>query len=195
MNPESNMKRFWSIFLPTPLQAVMSFIVALVVILFVQRQALITHFADGQILETTTTKQLNLQVANILGLSIVGQAAIIFFWAIVGLGAYLIVWVLHNALISARNEVIITTAYTNQKGSRFNIAGMALKIVALIAAVFSIATIPYGLNFWLSLWQELFQAQLSLAGFGLALVSIVGFAAELYLSFILFQVMINRFRS
>lgn len=195
MNSATKLSQFWTLLLPTPLQAVISFVLSLVVILVVQKQALTQHFGGGQIFEPATSRQINLQVANILGLSIVGQVAIIFFWAIVGLIAYLLVWLLHNALISARNEVIITTSYTNKKGSRFNFIGLLTKLASAIAVIFSITIIPFGLNFWLSLWQELLRTEFSIIASSFAFLSIIGFAAELYISFLLFQVMINRFRA
>lgn len=180
--------------LPTPLQAVITVVISLVWILLLQREALLQHFAGGGGLEPATSHQLNLQVANVLGLSIVGQAAIIIFWSIIGLGAYLIVWWFNNLLIGARNQVIIKTSYANQAIKGINLIGPLLKLIFLGLLIAAVATIPYGINYWLSLWQELLTASFGWYGVALAVGSIAGFAAELYITFLLFQFAINRFR-
>lgn len=194
MNSSSELKRLIAIVVPTPLQAIGAFIISLVAILALQRQALLLHFGAGQLLEPAVTKQFNLQVAHVLGLSLVGQFAIIVFWAVVGLVAYLVVWLLNNAFIEARNEVIVDTSYTNKNRHGFDFLGMILKLITLAAMVASTAILPYGLNTWLRLWQELLTNAFSLHAFALAFGSVIGFAAELYLSFMLFQVMVDRFR-
>jgi hypothetical protein len=181
--------------LPTPLQAAMAFVASLGWMLLLQREALLQHFVGGDILPPATTHQINLQVSHVLGLSLVGQAVIILFWSIVGLGAYLIVWWVNNLIIGARNQVILRTAYTNKASRGINVLGPLLKIAFLVALVISVATIPYGLNAWLRLWQELLSGPFGWHGTALALGSVVGFATELYISFMLFQFTANRFRS
>jgi hypothetical protein len=183
MNNPSSIKAFFVLIIPTPLQATGALVIALFGMLALQRHALLQHFGGGETIEPAATHQFNLQVAHVLGLSLVGQFAIIVFWSIVGLAAYLLVWLLNNALINARNEVIIGTSYTNQKGPRFHPINTLLKIVALIAMVASTAALPYGLNAWLRLYALV-----------LAVAGVLGFAVELYLSFMLFQIMVDRFR-
>ncbi len=194
MNTESPAKNFFAILIPTPVQASLAFLVSLFTALAFQREALLQHFTGGASLVPAETKQLNLQVLHFLGLSLVGQAVIIIFWAIVGLGAYLIVWFVHNGIINARNKVIIRTQYTNQTKTGIQPISLILKAAALIAAITAIATLPIGLNAWLGLWQKLLSEQFGWIGVLLATASIFGFAAEIYLSFMLFQVMIDRFR-
>ncbi|MEO7617710.1 MAG: hypothetical protein ABIS59_02610 [Candidatus Saccharibacteria bacterium] len=194
MNNTSPVKTFFDLVIPTPLQATGAFVISLFGMLALQRHALLQHFGGGEEIAPAATRQFNLQVAHVLGLSLVGQVAIIIFWSIVGLVAYLLVWLLNNALINARNEVIIGTSYTNQKGPRFHPINLLLKAVALVAMVASTAALPYGLNAWLRLWQELLTASFSWHALGLVFASILGFAVELYLSFMLFQIMIDRFR-
>ena len=194
MNNPSPFKIFVDVIIPTPLQATGAFVIALFGMLALQRQALWQHFGGGDTIDPVATHQFNLQVAHILGLSLVGQVAIIIFWSIVGLVAYLLVWLLNNALINVRNEVIIDTTYINQKGPRFHPVGIILKIVALAAMLASTATLPYGLNIWLRLWQELLNNSFSLHALSIAFGAVIGFAFELYLSFMLFQLMVDRFR-
>ena len=183
--------------LPTPLQAALAFIIALAWILVLQRQALLQHFVGGAVLPPSTTRQINLQVANVLGLQLVGQAAIILFWSIIGLAAYLIVWWVNNLFIGARNQVIITTSYTNQarRGLGIDFIGGLTRLIFVALLIASVATIPYGLNAWLGLWRELLTSSLGVSGVALAGASVIGFAAELYLSFVLFQFTASRFRS
>lgn len=186
--------RLPAIIIPTPLQAVVSVLVSGVAMGLIQREALTKHFSDSGALTFSPTHQFNLNVAHVLGLYLVGQAAIIIFWAIVGLFAYLLVWWLHNLLITARNEVIVHTSYTNQKGNGFNLVRVLLKLGSLLLLVGSTALLPYGLNAWLRLWQPLLNSEFSLIGATLVIGSIFGFAIELYLSFMIFQVMVDRFR-
>lgn len=195
MNQENGLKTFLQIVIPTPVQACGAFIISLLSMILLQRQALLSHFGGGEILVPAATRQFNLQVAHILGLSLVGQVAIIIFWSVVGLAAYLVVWLLNNALINARNEVIIDTTYTNQKGSRFHPIALSLKLLSFVAMAASTAVLPYGLNAWLRLWQQLLTTSFSLTALGLAIAGVVGFAVELYISYMLFQVMVDRFRS
>lgn len=195
MNQENGLKNFFAIVIPTPVQACGAFIISLIGMLILQRQALLSHFGGGNVFVPTATSQFNLQIAHILGLSLVGQVVIVIFWSVVALATYLLKWLLDNALINARNEVIIETTYTNQKGSRFHPISLTLKFISFAALVASGTLLPYGLNAWLRLWQQLLTSSFSLYGLGLAFAGVVGFAVELYISFMLFQVMVDRFRS
>lgn len=193
MNPTGTWTQIRAIVVPTPLQALASVIVSGVAMGLIQRDALTNHFSNGATLTFSPTHQFNLNVAHVLGLYLVGQAAIIIFWAVVGLFAYLLVWWLHNLLITARNEVIVHTSYTNQKG-RFDPIGIILKLASLVLLIGSTSLLPYGLNAWLRLWQPLLTSELTVQGVALVVGSVAGFAVELYLSFMLFQLMVDRFR-
>ncbi len=194
MNQPNARQSALAIILPTPLQAILAFLISLFLMLNLQRHALLLHFAAGQALAPVASHQFNLQIAYVLGLSLVGQAAIIIFWSIIGLGSYLIVWFINNAFINARNEVIINTSFVNKGRHRFHPLSLAEKLIALIATIASIATLPYGLNAWLRLWQELLNGPFTWHALALALGSVIGFSCELYLSFMFFQFMIDRFR-
>ncbi len=194
MNPTGRLFGIREIIVPTPLQSVVSVLVSGVSMTLIQREALSRHFSNGDIPEFSPTHQLNLNVTHVLGLYLVGQIAIIIFWAIVGLVAYLIVWWAHNLLISARNEVIVQTSYMNQKGSRFDVIGLFFKFASLILLIGSTALLPYGLNAWLRLWQPLLASEFTVLGIVQVMGAVLGFAVELYLSFMLFQIMVDRFR-
>ena len=194
MNPISRVDRLREIIIPTFLQALVSLVVSGVALALIQREVLTNHFSNGATMAFSPIHQFNLNVAHILGLYLVGQAAIIIFWAIVGLFAYLVVWWLNNLLITARNEVIVHTSYTNQKAGNFDPIGIILKLATLILLVGSMALLPYGLNGFLRLWRPLLTTGLNLQSIVLVVGSVVGFAAELYLSFMLFQLMVYRFR-
>ncbi len=194
MNTTGRFAGLQTIIVPTPLQTVVSVVVSGLAMGIIQREALTKHFSSGETLKFSPTHQFNLNVAHVLGLYIVGQAAIIFFWAIVGLFSYLLVWWLHNLFITARNKVVVHTSYTNQQANSFDALGITIKLSSFVILIGSISLLPYGLNAWLRLWQPLLTAEFTLIGIALVLGAIVGFATELYLSFILFQFMVDRFR-
>jgi hypothetical protein len=194
MKQSSRLAGLSVIIVPTPIQAIVAIVISSVAMGTIQREALSRHFSNGGTVTFSPTHQFNLQVAHVLGLYLVGQAAIVIFWAIVGLFAYLLVWWIHNLVITAENEVIVHTSYVNQKGNNFDLVGTALRLLSIILLIGSTALLPYGLNTWLMLWQPLLNSDFTLIGVALVLGSVFGFAAELYLSFMLFQLMVDRFR-
>jgi hypothetical protein len=105
------------IIIPTPLQAVVSLLIAAVLIAVVYASpiaAFVTHQSNitTDVLQTSYQTQLaNLNQFKGLQTLVTGV-----FWAAVGLVAYVAYLVLLNAFISLRNEVVVETQYTN-KGS------------------------------------------------------------------------------
>ena len=82
---------------------------------------------------------------------------------------------LDNGNKVAKLNLATNETYTNQKGSRFHPISLTLKFISFAALVASGTLLPYGLNAWLRLWQQLLTSSFSLYGLGLAFAGVVGF--------------------
>jgi hypothetical protein len=122
----------------------------------------------------------------ILRSPIAAQLALMTFWALVGLVAYLICWGVYNALIEARNEVTLSTAYTNRGHWRGPYETLAVKAVAGVGLAVILSNFWSGLSLWIAL-SSLALGQPSPENVGLALVGVVGLALQLYAVLVFIQ--------
>ncbi len=126
------------------------------------------------------SNQLNSYLDVILRSAVVSHFALIVFWAIVGLIAYLICWGVYNVIVEARNEVTLSTDYTNQGHWKGAQQTLAIKSVTAVCLAVVIGTLTAGVSLWLTLSATAI-AQVSIWSIGEALTAILGLATQLYL--------------
>ncbi len=176
--------RFASVLVPTPGQALGSIMAALLLLAGTYSNQLLKRVGIGSTAITAAQDQLHAHVSAILTSPLVSSAALVTFWAGVGLVAYLVSWSAYNVLIEARNEVTLNTGYSNRGRWHGHIEPLAFKTTGAVALVVAAISLKPGLMFWTALVAP------SLAGFSLsailiALVAVLGMAAQFYVIFAL----------
>lgn len=122
------------------------------------------------------------QLKDVVSLPIVSNVALITFWATIGLVVYLLSWAAFNVLIQARNEVTLTTAYTNRGHWRSPLATLGLKLGCAVALLAMVALIRPGAGLWFG-WFDGWLTTPSAGSALLAVAAVIGFAAQGYLTY------------
>jgi hypothetical protein len=179
-------QRLMAVIVPTKAQALGSSFIALLLLSLGQSQTLLAKIGLTGPLLMASQDQFHTRFDVILRSPFASQTALVTFWATVGLIAYLICWGAYNLIIEARNEVTLSTSYTNRGHWRGPHETLALKAVSAIGLAIAIGTMRYGLSFWLVLSGR-FLINPTVTDIGLALLAVVGLAAELYLVLVFAQ--------
>lgn len=180
-------KRLLAVLVPTKGQAVGSILIAALLMVIIRSGQVIKllGFSDSAIM--TTQSQIHDRVAGLLGSPIASGAALVTFWAGVGLVAYLVCWGGYNLLIEARNEVTLTTMYTNKGHWRSPIHTLVLKGLGALALIATFALLKPGLALWLALVDPV-VSEISVLAVLMAVLAVIGLATQLYLilAFVIF---------
>jgi ABC-type multidrug transport system fused ATPase/permease subunit len=172
-------ERLRRVVVPTRTQVLGSFFLALAILLLAQTQSLLKHIGITDQALDATSNQFHNRFDAILQSSIASNIALVTFWALVGLVAYIICWGLYNIIIQARNEVTLTTGYANRGHWRGPYETMALKTLAAVGLALIVTSLWYGMSFWLALSAEAITQPSMDTAIG-TLVAIVGLAFQLY---------------
>jgi len=172
--------RFLEVALPTSVQTLSCSFLSLLILALTQTQSIIQRLGITTSQLSASSAQFHARFDTVLRSNIASQAALITFWATVGLVAYLVCWGLYNLLIEARNEVTLNTAYTNRGHWRGVKQTLALKAAAALGLVLMIWSLRYGGSLWVALSAR-FIDHLSVGSVLAAVVSLVGLAVQLYL--------------
>ena len=185
--------RFRAVVIPTASQALSSAFLALLILSLAQSRSLLQRVGINPDTLSLGSSQFQVQFDNVLRSSLASQAALIAFWATVGLVAYLVCWGIYNLLIEARNKITLTTAYTNRtdpaSGGRHWIGPLetlALKAVSAAALALTIGSLWYGLSFWITLARQA-VAQPAALTIAAGLAAVLGLALQLYLLLVFVQ--------
>jgi hypothetical protein len=171
--------RFVGTIRPTINQLVASLIIATAILIAAQSHALLSRIGITQQVIQNSGGQLNLRLDAALRANITGQIALVTFWAVVGLVAYLICWGVYNIFIEARNEVTLNTTYVNRGHWRGPWQTLALKALSGAGLVAVLLTIWPGFSAWVALSSRA-VAQQNMGSVVLALAALLCFALQLY---------------
>jgi hypothetical protein len=171
---------------PTPAQVLLASVVSLIAFIGVQSQPLLRIVGVTPEAISASEDQFHANFDAILRSSVASHLALMTFWALVGLVAYLVCWGAYNILIEARNEVTLNTAYVNRGHWRGPYETLALKAIAAVGLAIILVSFFNGLPFWFSLSTPAVSAP-TIASVGLALFGVIGLAAHLYVVFVFIQ--------
>ncbi len=178
--PVSFGRRLASVALPTKAQVVMSLMASLVLIIGAQWSQVLTRLGIGDAALNATRDQFHERFSAVLTSQIASSAALVTFWAAVGLIAYIICWGAYNILIEARNEVTLETQYTNRGHWRGPFETMGLKAAGAVLLGGALLLLKPGIALWLSLSAPVFGASTA-ADVLQAIAAVAGLAVQLYL--------------
>lgn len=182
-----------ALLIPTTGQAVGSMVVAIAIILVMQGGLILST-----LLRKTAVPEDNLGIVvaefltNLSHLPFAERVAVGLFWAIVASLIYVGVVGLNNALISARNEFVIDTQFTNKGGRIAYLAKLLLLraswLILLIGAVF------FTLTIFFPQWMLMIEQSLSGDPSGqwlLSILAIIGLSFNVYIIWILVLAVIS----
>lgn len=132
------------------------------------------------------------QLENITGIDLLVITA---FWSIVGLVVYLAAISLLNTLISAHNEVVVLTEYTNRGSFSSELKRDGLHMVWIILAVALVAfTIWAGMALWLTLFSGFLTAlpTASTSSFGFLAASVLVLIITVHIVWILLRLLFTQ---
>lgn len=178
--PLSFQNRFLAIIIPTPVQYAVAFIASCIMLVLAHSKGILQMLDINSEAVTAVNNQFHAFFDSWLQSPLVSQLAVMAFWAGVGLVAYLICWAGYNALIEARNEVTLKTAYTNRGATANPLKPLGIKTVAAAALLANLALLQVGIMFWFNLFGR-FSTEQSYMSVIWALLAVFGMAAQLYL--------------
>jgi hypothetical protein len=184
--PPSFSQRLRSVLVPTSSQILAAVFISLVFLLASQFVPFLTKIGVTPTAIDVTQHQLWSRLEVILRSPVASHAALLAFWATVGLVAYLICWGAYNVLIEARNEVTLNTAYTNRGHWRGPYETLALKAASAVGLAVVLWSLRYGVSFWLALSAGVLT-NFTLASVAASVIAVLGLALQLYAVFVFVQ--------
>lgn len=169
------------VLLPTPVQVFLTTALA-VLILGAGRFESIVRLVGLPITKdglNMTNRSLASQLAGLIDAPFTGNMVLIVFWAAIGMVVYLVCWSVYAAMVDARNEMVIHTAFANRGHWRGSWPTLFLKLgCAVVLVTMLIVFLPL-----FSFWQVLangFFAHATFQSFAVLMGVIVGLAVQLY---------------
>ncbi|GAC1369224.1 MAG: hypothetical protein NVSMB39_0780 [Candidatus Saccharimonadales bacterium] len=173
-------QRLAQVLIPTRFQTAVALVLAIVIVVADNLTQAVNLTGVDSATVKAFTDQYHMHSTGILATKLAGSAALITFWAAVGMIAYLICWSSYNLMIEARNEVTLKTQYTNRGHWRGPYETIGLKSLSAVLLVLSLMILKPGFDLWLSLSASMF-ANTGLMTIASGLVAVIGLAAQLYL--------------
>jgi hypothetical protein len=178
--------RLYEVLIPTPVQVVGALLISVILLVIIQTHIILMHLGLPVATLTASQGQFNSRFNALISSPVTAQAALVTFWAIVGLVAYLVCWGVYNVFVEARNEVTLSTEYTNRGHWRGPYETLTLKAVSGLCLGIALLTLWHGVSFWIALAGR-FAIAPSASSSLFAALAVLGFAVQLYLVLVLIQ--------
>ena len=176
--------------IPTRLQALISFVAALVILLFAQSDAILAKFGLNNEAYATAGKALMSRLDVVLGSQLASNVVLVTFWATIGLVTYLIVWSAINVINDIRDEVTLETEYANRGHWRGVWETIALKAVTFAVLAGYMATFKYTFALWIALSAPVDERSLTQTVSG-SFGAWVGLSIEIYFLMLLIILLVT----
>ena len=180
------MDRLRAVVVPTGLQIFCSLLLSLIIIAFAQSHNLLERIGVTPVAISASENEFHARFDAILRSDIASHVALVTFWAIVGLVAYLICWGAYNVMIEARNEVTLNTAYTNRGHWRGPWETLSLKAAAGVGLAFLLTWLWRGTSFWIAVSSQA-VSQPGITSTSWALIAVLAYAIQLYAVLVFIQ--------
>jgi hypothetical protein len=171
---------------PTLTQALIAVLVAIVFLTIMHMGDILPRVGiTAEAIEASSDK-FHARFDAVLRSPIASNIALMTFWALVGLVAYLVCWGFYNAMIEVRNEVTLKTAYTNRGHWHGPLQTLGIKAVAGAALALLLLLFWSGVSAWMAFTAPLVSSP-SVESFFSATIGVLGFAVQLYLTLVFIQ--------
>jgi hypothetical protein len=173
-------RRLAAVLIPTPFQAFICLVLALAILIGAHAHLALALIGIDDSALSVSRVALHGRFETVLASPISQTVALATFWAGVGLVAYLVCWIGFSLFTSARNELTLTTAYTNRGHWWVKQDVLMLKVLSALVLFVAIVLFKPGLALWLAIVGGLIAAP-SIATGLYSLGAILGLASQLYL--------------
>jgi hypothetical protein len=177
--PVTFTRRLLAVVIPTSPQVLAALVVSLALLVCIHSAGLLKLIGITPAAISASQDQFHARFDSLLRSPIASHLALVTFWALVGLVAYLVCWGAYNVLIEARNEVTLNTAYVNRGHWRGPYETLALKSIAAVGLALIIVSLWNGISFWLAL-SDSAVIDPSVANVIYAVIAVLGLALQLY---------------
>ena len=186
-------QQLYQLIVPTPAQLLVYPLLSLMLFILVFSHSLIHKLTGSDVaLSSLSTMNYQAQVAKYLDNNFVHTLVIILFWSLIGLVSYTAVWLVTNAIINARNEVVVETAYTNKGAASGRVRSQAERVAfACLFLTFVALSAVLLIPVWLHAFTNFLVAPLGLISLAWALFGVLGLALNTYLAVTLGQAVFN----
>ena len=178
--------RIMAVVVPTGPQAFAAIVLSAGIISIAQSSTFLERIGITSAAITASQDQFHARFDVILRSDIASHIALVTFWAVVGLLAYLVCWGAYNMLIEARNEVTLNTAYTNRGHWRGPFETLGLKAASGVGLAVSLSLLWRGASYWIAVSSQVLSDPSVTTG-GWALLSVAALAFQLYAVFVFAQ--------
>ncbi len=175
-----------ALLIPTPNQGLISFVVALFILVVTQGSLIFATLAQQSRVEEEQISYIISQwLIDLSRIPFSERFAVGLFWAIVASIVYVIAVAFNNAMISARNEVVIETQFTNRGGHRSYLLNAA--ILRVCWGILFLGSIFFTATLFFPQWMQMFRRPF-VDGFSqwwLIPISVAGLTANVYYVWVL----------
>ncbi|MBW4061707.1 hypothetical protein HJC99_04020 [Candidatus Saccharibacteria bacterium] len=137
--------RLFKVIVPTRVQVLVSIFLSLSVLIAIESTTILHRFSISDVAVQGSRDQLQNRFSDVSNSLLASNIALVAFWSVVGLLAYLICWAGYNFLVEARNEVTLETQYENLGRHGGIIQTIAVKAVSCLGLVLTILMFRYAL--------------------------------------------------
>lgn len=175
-------ERIRRIIIPTPLQLLACLVIAATIVVAVYQSVVVPRLYQKVSVRPGDVSQAGVGVLEQLNqYSFVRTAVEVTFWALVGVVCYIIYLGITNAIIDARNEVIIDTEYANRGAMAKHVQRYGKQLVVAVGLVGLLVLAGWKLlPACLELIDPLFFNSVSLANIVAAVAGYLGLALTVY---------------
>ena len=174
--------------IPTFGQVLGSLAAALAIFIALYRDQIAQRFGGEQLNNVLSGGSYKAALATLTNNGLAHTLVIVLFWSLIGLLAYTVVWSIINVSIEARNEVVLQAEYTNRSAI---FQRLKAPITQIVLAVILVLCLVASARLLMPYWLDLFGNALLSAGWLQLLieflVGLVGTATNLYLLYVLTQ--------
>jgi hypothetical protein len=179
-------RRLWATIVPTLAQTLAAIFIAISVLTIAHIQAILPQVGITAEAIAASGDKFHARFDTVLRSPIASNIALMTFWALVGLVAYLVCWGVYNAMIEARNEVTLKTAYTNRGHWKGPFQTLAIKAAAGIGLAILLMTFWTGISTWMAFSAPVISDP-SIENLISAAIGVLGFAFQLYAILVFIQ--------
>ncbi|MDF2461343.1 MAG: hypothetical protein K0S68_746 [Candidatus Saccharibacteria bacterium] len=184
--PMTFSRRLWVTIVPTLAQTLAAIFIAISVLTIAHIQAILPQVGITAEAIAASGDKFHARFDTVLRSPIASNIALMTFWALVGLVAYLVCWGVYNAMIEARNEVTLKTAYTNRGHWKGPFQTLAIKAAAGIGLAILLMTFWTGISTWMAFSAPVISDP-SIENLISAAIGVLGFAFQLYAILVFIQ--------
>lgn len=182
MTTPSLWSRLARVLIPTPMQVVLAVLISAIILLVIDGTAILHRVGISEAALQASQNQLHSRFTLLSTSPLASNIALVAFWSVVGLIAYIVCWAGYNLIIEARNEVTLETQYKNLGTGHGPWLDIAVKALCAVVLIGLILTFKAALAFSLALLSPVIN-QVDVGTVLAAIGGVIVLAVDIYAIF------------